>query len=140
MTIHNTCLFCKIVSKELPVHLLYEDEHVLSFLDIAPITLGHCLIIPKEHYSNVLNTPKEFGAHLLHAIHIVGSAILQGMNTTGLNVNQNNGSLAGQVIFHTHWHLIPRYNNDTLSLWPANTSVSNTLLEEYASTIKKYIP
>jgi histidine triad (HIT) family protein len=112
------CIFCKIVKGQIPCAKLYEDAQVLAFLDIAPVTPGHALVIPKAHYPDLFALPDELGAALLAAKKRVGRALLRAMGATGLNVQQNNAPSAGQVVFHAHYHLIPRRAGDGLLLWP----------------------
>ena len=111
------CIFCKIVKGEIPCAKLYEDELTLAFLDIAPVAPGHALVIPKAHYEDLFALPETLGAALLAAQQRVGRAVMQAMGATGLNVQQNNAASAGQVVFHAHYHLIPRRAGDGLSLW-----------------------
>jgi len=113
------CIFCKIVAKELPCYKIYEDDDFLAFLDIQPISLGHTLIIPKKHYPTFLETPVEVLTQMTPVIQKVGQAILKATHADGLNFGLNNGPAAGQIIMHTHFHIIPRFNNDGLHTWPS---------------------
>jgi histidine triad (HIT) family protein len=108
------CIFCKIVSGDIPCAQVYADEAVLSFLDIAPIAEGHTLVIPRTHYPTLWDVPKEEGDHLLAVLQKVGRAVLSASRATGLNVVMNNYASAGQVVPHAHWHLIPRKDGDGL--------------------------
>ncbi|BAH73719.1 HIT family protein [Solidesulfovibrio magneticus] len=112
------CIFCKIVKGEIPCAKLYEDELTLAFLDIAPVAPGHALVIPKAHHPDLFALPVELGAALLAAQQRVGRAVMAAMGATGLNVQQNNAQSAGQMVFHAHYHLIPRREGDGLALWP----------------------
>jgi len=104
----SECIFCKIVKGEIPAVVVYEDEKVMAFEDINPISQGHTLIIPKSHAENLWEIPEED----LTAIHIaskkVGKAIMNALNATGIALLQLNGKGANQVIMHYHLHLIPR--------------------------------
>jgi len=113
------CIFCKIVAGELPCYQIYEDNNFLAFLDIQPISKGHTLIIPKKHYHTFLETPVEILTQMTPVIHKIGQALLKATQADGLNFGLNNGSAAGQIIMHTHFHIIPRFNNDGLHTWPS---------------------
>lgn len=111
------CLFCKIAKKEIPSNTIYEDEHVLAFLDIKPVHPGHTLIIPKYHSDDVSLLRKEDAGPLLQASQRISAALLL-LGADGVTVTSNVKPAAGQVIFHTHIHIIPRYKDDGLRLWP----------------------
>lgn len=102
-------VFAKIVAGSIPCHRLYEDEHVLAFLDVGPISRGHCLLIPKVGYVELDNMPPEVGAALGRAMPRLCAAVKSATGCDGVNVLQNNGSAAGQVVMHVHFHFIPRY-------------------------------
>ena len=117
------CLFCKIVAGELPCYKLYEDEHVLAFLDIGPLTPGHCLIITRKHYAR-LDDIGEADSAVLAAIATLAPrlarAVMAATGATDWNLLQNNGQVAGQVVGHVHFHIIPRSEGDGLGYrWPA---------------------
>jgi len=115
----KNCIFCKIVTRELPCYKIYEDKNFLAFLDIQPISKGHTLIIPKKHYNTFLETPVEILSAMTSIIHKVGQSILKTTGADGLNFGLNNGAAAGQIIMHTHFHIIPRFNGDGLHTWPS---------------------
>ncbi len=110
----NDCIFCKIVAGEIPCAQVYSTDKVLAFLDIAPISKGHTLIIPRDHYENLWTVPEELGEEILLALKLVGKAIMSATGATGINVVMNNHRSAGQVVPHAHWHLIPRIEGDGL--------------------------
>lgn len=112
------CLFCKIIDGQLPCHKVYEDELIIAFLDIQPLTRGHTLIIPKEHASSMDQLSLESAAALGKALPIVSSAVTKATEVTAYNLIQNNGHEAGMSIAHVHVHIIPRYPDSTHSfLW-----------------------
>ena len=112
------CLFCKIIDGQLPCHKVYEDEFIIAFLDIQPLTRGHTLIIPKEHASSMDQLSLESAAALGKALPIVSSAVTKATEVTAYNLIQNNGHEAGMSIAHVHVHIIPRYPDSTHSfLW-----------------------
>ncbi len=108
------CIFCKIAQGIIPCAKVYEDEAFLAFLDINPFRLGHTLVIPKGHYATLLDFPGDMGSALFNVMQKVGTGILNHTQAQGLNCLQNNFSAAGQVVFHVHWHLIPRHEGDGL--------------------------
>lgn len=113
----SDCIFCRIARREASAHVLCEDEQTMAFLDINPMSRGHTLVIPKRHYRDLLEIPSEKWAAVAATAHRASRALLQSLDADGINLLQSNGSVAGQVIFHFHLHLIPRYEKDGLSLW-----------------------
>jgi len=113
------CIFCKIVKGEIPCYKIYEDKNFLAFLDIQPISKGHTLIIPKKHYNTFLETPPDLLAKMTPIIQKIGVAVQKATQANGFNIGLNNGTAAGQIIMHTHFHIIPRFNNDGLHTWPS---------------------
>ncbi|MDP3995219.1 MAG: HIT family protein [bacterium] len=132
------CIFCKIVAGEIPSHKVYEDDEVLAFLDINPVNPGHTLVIPKEHYKDLLDTPPELASKLIQAVRDIAPAILKAVGADSFNLGLNNGATAGQVVFHTHLHIMPRFPNDGHKLWHG-TSADQEELKKIADDIKKYI-
>ncbi len=130
------CVFCKIIKNELPAEIVYEDEKSIVFLDIRPTSPGHCLVIPKEHYENLLSTPEELVTHLIGVARKVAKAVSLALGADGVNIHINNGSAAGQVIFHTHLHIIPRYTGDGLKLWPGAEYKNEEEKKQIAQKIK----
>lgn len=104
------CLFCKISNKDIPAKIVYEDEHVMAFLDISQTTKGHTLVIPKIHTNNFLECPPEYLNHVAIASSMIGNHLMQKLNAKGMNVITNIEKAAGQTIMHYHVHLIPRYD------------------------------
>lgn len=111
------CIFCKIAAKELPAVIIYEDDKYLAFLDIHPVNPGHTLVIPREHYQDFLSTPDELACATYKVARKIAPAILAGVAATDFNLGVNNGPAAGQVIMHTHLHLIPRFYHDGHVMW-----------------------
>ncbi len=110
------CVFCKIVAGELPCYKLYEDDDVLSFLDINPSATGHLLVIPKAHHENIFSTPD----HLLEKINVVCkkmSLLLQEkLGVRAVNIISSSGKEAQQDVFHLHYHVIPRKEGDGINI------------------------
>ena len=129
------CLFCKIVAGEIPCHKLYENEHVFAFLDIMPLSHGHLLVIPKGHYQTIDEMPEEVAAACGAVLPKMSRALVAATGVQGWNVLQNNGAVAGQVVGHVHFHLIPRSDSDGLGFrWPAGK-----LTDDDAATLVKQI-
>ncbi|HEY5653982.1 MAG TPA: HIT family protein [Pontiella sp.] len=108
----SDCIFCKIIAKEVPAAVLYEDDDVLVFMDIGPIVKGHALVISKNHCDLVMETPDELLAKLHITAKRVAQAQMNSLRADGINIMQNNGAAAGQEVSHIHIHVIPRFNND----------------------------
>ena len=102
------CIFCKIIAGEIPCHKLYEDDRVLSFLDIGPLSAGHALVIPKGHYETIDQVPAEDAAAMFRIVPGLSKAIMQATGAESWNLLQNNGRAAGQAVGHVHLHIIPR--------------------------------
>ncbi len=109
--IEADCVFCKIIRNEIPAVKIYEDDNSLVFLDIKPKTRGHALIIPKSHFENIYSTPVETWCHINITAQKIAIAIKNGLSADGINILMNNESGAGQDIFHSHIHVIPKYND-----------------------------
>lgn len=105
-------IFGKILTGEIPSFKVYEDGYVYAFLDISQVTKGHTLLIPKKASANIFETDEETMKHIGAALPKVANAIKRAFNPDGLNIIQNNGEVADQSVFHIHFHLIPRYEND----------------------------
>ena len=110
----QNCVFCKIVDGKIPASKVYEDDSVIAFLDIMPAAKGHCLIVPKKHFEDAASTPKDTLTAMMETAKRVGKSQSQALGATGYNLLVNNGKDAGQVVFHTHLHVIPRRAHDGL--------------------------
>lgn len=106
------CIFCKIIKGDIPSAKVYEDEHVLAFLDISQVTKGHTLVIPKVHKQDVFALTSDVSENVFKTVPKIANALKAQYEPVGLNVLNNNGEKAGQSVFHFHIHLIPRYEND----------------------------
>lgn len=135
------CIFCKIIKGDIPCFKVYEDERVLAFEDINPISKGHTLIIPKRHAENLWEIPEEDLMAIHKASRKIANAIKKVLNPVGLACLQLNGKGAGQVIMHYHLHLIPRGSNEPelpISKWelkPGNQDEIKKIAEEIAKAI-----
>ena len=115
----SDCIFCKIIKGEIPCTKIYEDQHTLVFLDIAPVNKGHVLIVPKKHCEDMLDADPAMLGKLMQVSQRIGNALLKGISAQGFNLQVNNKRAAGQAVFHLHIHLVPRFADDGLQLWPS---------------------
>lgn len=116
----NDCVFCKMVAGQIPVTKIYEDDIVLSFLDIGPISDGHTLVIPKQHFERLHECPAAVLGQVASRLGKIAKAIAAAMNSDGYNLLCNNGRAAGQLVEHLHFHIIPRNTGDgVFNRWPA---------------------
>jgi len=112
------CIFCKIVAGVVPSHKVYEDEDTLAFLDIAPFNPGHTLVISKKHYANLEEIPEEELCKVMKTVKKIGKIIKIGLGAVGYNVISNNDPVAGQLVPHLHFHIVPRTEKDGFKGWP----------------------
>ncbi|CAD6267953.1 unnamed protein product [Miscanthus lutarioriparius] len=136
------CVFCNIVAGTAQAFKLYEDDMCLCILDAKPLTSGHSLIIPKSHYPSLQTTPPTVLAAICSKLPLLGTAIMKATQCDAFNVLINNGEKAGQVIFHTHVHIIPRSKDD--NLWSSETYSRNPIshgqeTKHLVSSIKEII-
>ncbi|RLM98356.1 protein hit [Panicum miliaceum] len=136
------CVFCNIIAGAAPAFKLYEDDECVCILDAKPLTTGHSLIIPKSHYPSLQTTPPTVLAAICSKLPLLGTAIMKATQCDAFNVLINNGEKAGQVIFHTHVHIIPRSKDD--NLWSSETYSRNPIshgqeTKNLVSSIKKVL-
>jgi len=132
----SDCLFCKIIAGEIPSTKIYEDDNVFAFLDIAPVNPGHTLVIPKEHTPNIYEMSEKTLGYVMGVVKKLSSATKDALQADGINLEMNNDTVAGQVIFHAHLHVIPRFEGDGLKQWPGK-SYEGSHQEEVAKKIKE---
>lgn len=118
------CIFCKIVSNEIPSYKLYEDDNVLAFLDITQGTKGHTLIIPKKHIKDIYDLDEQSASNIFKVVPTIANALKKAFNPIGLNIINNNEKPL-QSVFHYHIHLIPRYENDNVIISTENNYGTN---------------
>ncbi|MEE1312711.1 MAG: HIT family protein [Lachnospiraceae bacterium] len=135
----DDCIFCKIANGEIPSATIFEDRDFRVMLDIGPATRGHVLILTKEHYDNIFEIDAETAGKLFSLASVIARAMKKVLNCDGMNVLQNNGTIAGQTVFHFHLHLIPRYEGDQVNVsWPQG-SITEEEKAELVNSIKKEI-
>ena len=103
------CIFCKIIAGEIPSSKVYEDNQVVAFLDISQVTPGHTLVVPKQHFRNLLEMDADSSSQLFAHVPDIARKVMKATGAAGMNIINNNEEIAGQTVFHTHVHLAPRY-------------------------------
>lgn len=115
------CIFCKIIAGQIPCHKVYEDQSVIVFLDINPVSEGHTLVVPKEHFERFHECSAQVTAAIGPVVGKVSRAVIAATGADGYNLLCNNGIAAGQLVGHVHFHVIPRMSGDgVLEGWPAS--------------------
>jgi histidine triad (HIT) family protein len=128
-------IFEKIIAGEIPCTKIYEDQNIFAFLDINPSNYGHTLVVPKKPYKNIYELPDEISGELFKKVKQIATAIKKSLKTDGVNIIMNNESVAGQIVFHAHIHIIPRYKNDGGYYNNKNLKYTNNQAQEYAQKI-----
>jgi len=138
MLMSNDCIFCKIVLGEIPCSQVFSTDKVIAFLDIRPVNKGHVIIIPKEHFETLLDVPDNLLKDLILAAKKIGKSLKKGLKADGFNLGMNNFAAAGQVVFHAHLHVIPRFENDGLHHWPGK-QYDEGEIESYKEKIATFL-
>ena len=126
----ENCIFCKIANGDIPAATIYEDDEFRVILDLGPASKGHALILPKSHYKDICEADEGIAAKLFPLAARIGGAMKQGLGASGFNVVQNNGTSAGQTVFHLHVHVIPRYEGGpAMVTWEPGQSDAEELAE-----------
>jgi len=110
------CVFCKIINREIPADILYEDKFVIAFLDINPLAKGHSLIVPKKHFESLEEMDDKYLKKIIVRIKKISELIVKATNKEGFNLLLNNKKAAGQLINHIHFHIVPRSMGDNVNL------------------------
>jgi histidine triad (HIT) family protein len=134
MKTDENCLFCRIVSGKVPSAKVYEDERIIAFLDISPVNEGHTLVVPKSHSRNMLEDNIDDLKAIMQAVQYVAKAVMQATGAGGFNLMVNTNREAGQVVYHTHFHIVPRHENDGFKHWPGK-NMSESQLETVKNKI-----
>jgi histidine triad (HIT) family protein len=135
----GSCVFCRIVQKQAPSSVVYEDEAVMAFLDIRPLNLGHTLVIPKAHYADVFDTPADLLSRVYEVARRVSFAVKEATKADGISIIQQNGKAAGQDIFHLHVHVVPRFEGQVLPRFSDLKVVERCKLEEMAQKVRQHL-
>jgi histidine triad (HIT) family protein len=134
MSGHPTTIFDRILAGDVPCHRLYEDRHVLAFLDVGPLSRGHTLVIPKERKAHLHELSDEAGAAIGRVLPRLARAVMQATGARAYNVLQNNGAAAHQAVMHVHFHIIPKLGDDGLGVgWNASSLDAGDAAELVAS-------
>lgn len=133
----DNCVFCKIIKDEIKPLLIYEDKSVMAFLDVNPVSEGHTLIVPKEHYENIF----DISIDVIKEVSVVAKSLAEKyklkLGATGVNLLNASGKDAQQSVFHFHLHLVPRYKDDGMDLWFHNYSKKEIDLNKTLDKIKR---
>ena len=133
----SSCVFCRIVAKEIPAAVVYEDEHTVAFMDAGQVNPGHVLVAAKAHVEDLYGLDDAQAGALLRTAARVARAVRAAFQPQGLSVYQANGKAAWQSVFHYHMHLLPRHEGDGMMLtWPAKNP-SREKLAEYATALRE---
>lgn len=132
------CIFCDIASGKADAQVIFENENYKAFLDINPVNYGHTLVVPKNHYDNFLTLPDDQLNGLIKLTQFLAGAIKRSLNADGFNIISNNGTSAGQTVFHSHFHIIPRFDKDFQLKLQIKTYPENSM-NEFADRIRSFI-
>jgi len=135
---NTSCIFCKIVNGDLPASKVLETPDVIAFMDINPVTRGHVLVIPRAHHDPITDVPDDLLAKVIAAAKRIAAAQFRGLKADGVNITQANGEIAGQIINHVHFHVIPRYGMDEQPKnWVPGKYASPAEMETFSVRIKE---
>ena len=129
------CIFCMIAEGQIPSHKIYEDDVCVAFLDLSQANIGHTLVVPKKHFSNILELDNDIAGHLFTVTSKLAKAISKAFNVNDFNILNNCGEVAGQTVHHFHIHIIPRKLNDNIKI----EFSSNKLTDEEFINVKNAI-
>jgi histidine triad (HIT) family protein len=129
-------IFEKIIAREIPADIVYEDDVIIAFLDIKPINHGHTLIVPKKPFVNIFDGDPEVLAHMMKVAHTLANAIKEVTHCNGINILMNNGEAAGQEVFHAHMHVIPRIDHDGAYLSARHITFDSEIAKNIVDGIK----
>lgn len=132
VTDSHECAFCEIVARDDPdAREIYRDEHVVAFFPTEPATLGHTLVIPRQHVPDIWSLDVGTAAHIARAVVGLSAAVRRALEPDGLNIIQSNGEAAAQTIFHLHVHIVPRWIGDPIGrIWPPESDYSTAEKDE----------
>jgi histidine triad (HIT) family protein len=129
------CVFCRIITGDLPAYIVHQDEWTVSFLDINPFTWGHALVLPKDHFASLQEIPDDVAAPLMKNISLVAEAVTRAAGVDSFNVLLNDGSVAGQIVPHAHFHVIPRAPGDGLHFKTGRSDLGEEEMKEIQESI-----
>ena len=138
--IMDECIFCKIIQGKSSAEVLYKNDHAVAILDINPIHFGHILVIPTTHALTFIDLPSEELLDIIQATQVVSRAMIESLAPPGFNIFSNNGKVAGQSVFHFHFHITPRYHDDNIQFVLKLKKYQEDQMTEYANRIRQHIP
>ena len=124
------CIFCKIANGEIDSAKVFENEKIFAFLDINPLTRGHCLVVPKQHFENIFDIDKDMLKEIIVIAKEISEKIKRSLGAKGVNLLNSNGKEAEQSVFHFHLHIVPRYEDDGRKITTDSTELKGVALEE----------
>lgn len=130
------CLFCKIIAGTIPAEKVYEDDTFVAFLDIKPVNLGHTLLVPRTHSRNIFDTPDGLLEKAGPVLKKLSAAVKDATEADGITIGWNNEPAGGQLVFHTHIHVMPRFSNDGHVHWKGRTDLTQEQFLSTAGAIK----
>ena len=132
-------LFLKIIAREIPAEIVYEDEHTVAFLDIKPNNIGHTLVVPRVYFRNIFDVDKDVLGHMITTAQKIAHAQKEGLGAGGVNIVINNEAPASQEIFHIHIHVIPRFVGDHIFVQPTPKIYASGEMAQTADKIKAHL-
>ena len=134
----DNCIFCRIVKKEIPADIVFENNSVVAFLDVNPTNKGHTLVVSKRHFADICETDDSIASEIFVRAKNIAHMIVRAVHADGFNLIVNNGSAAGQVVMHTHLHIVPRFKDDGLKQWP-HKDISKEEMQEIKNKIASFL-
>ncbi len=129
------CIFCEIANGNIPSYKIYEDDKCLAFLDISQTTIGHTLVVPKQHFDDIFSIDSDYAKHIFDVVRKLSINIKEKLGVKAVNILNNSGELAGQTVKHFHIHIIPRYENDNFDIKFSKNELSKEQFVELANKI-----
>lgn len=130
------CIFCKIVAKQVPASVVFEDEHALAFMDLGQVNPGHVLVATRSHVENIYGLDDAHASAIFRVTARIARAIQSTFDSPGLNLFQANGVAGAQTVFHFHIHVLPRWPDDGMRIaWPTSNPPRETL-QQYADKLR----
>ncbi|HJU78357.1 MAG TPA: HIT family protein [Nitrososphaeraceae archaeon] len=137
MSLKTKCIFCSIINNELIAVKIFENSTFIAFMDKYPINKGHALVLPKNHHESIFTMDDDEVGKLFSTVSFLAKGIVKALDAKGLNIGQNNGKAANQIVPHVHVHIIPRYSYDSSNgRWPSRNLISDEELERIAEKIR----
>jgi histidine triad (HIT) family protein len=131
-------IFTKIIRREIPAEIVYEDDRTIAFLDIAPVSPGHTLVVPKTAVRNVFETDESTWLAVMSTVRKIAPAVRDAVEAKGVHINSNHEPEAGQDVFHLHVHIIPRKSHEEFSFWPKQ-DIDSSRTKEIAERIRELL-